>query len=78
VVVIDIPKGVIEKKIPVPGATGLNDITVDEKGVVYVSDSKSGKIYRIAGDTPALYKISGPSAPSPMAAMAWNWSVTAT
>jgi hypothetical protein len=70
VVVIDIPKGVIEKKIPIAGATGLNDITVDEKGIVYVSDSKSGKIYRIAGDT-------GPSAPSPMAAMAWNWSETA-
>jgi hypothetical protein len=55
VVVIDIGKGVVEKKIPIQGATGLNDITVDEKGVVYVSDSKSGKIYRIAGDTPALF-----------------------
>jgi sugar lactone lactonase YvrE len=55
VVVIDIPKGVIEKKIPIQGATGLNDITVDEKGVVYVSDSKSGKIYRIEGDNPAIY-----------------------
>lgn len=55
VVVIDIPKGVVEKKIPVPGATGLNDITVDEKGVVFVSDSKSGKIYRVANDIPVEY-----------------------
>jgi hypothetical protein len=55
VVVIDIPQGRILKKIPIQGATGLNDITVDDKGVVYVSDSKSGKIYRIANDTPSLY-----------------------
>jgi hypothetical protein len=55
VVVIDIAKGSIVKKIPVPGESGLNDITVDNKGVVYVSDSKSGKVYRIANDVPTLY-----------------------
>jgi hypothetical protein len=55
VVVIDIAKGSIIKKIPVPGETGLNDITIDNNGVVYVSDSKSGKVYRIANDVPALY-----------------------
>src|SRR5580698_7218909 len=52
VVVIDIPKGKVIKKIPVPGESGLNDITVDNSGVVYVSDSKSGKVYRIANDVP--------------------------
>jgi hypothetical protein len=54
VVVIDIAKGTVIKKIPVPGESGLNDITVDNNGVVYVSDSKSGKVYRIEGDVPTL------------------------
>ena len=55
VVVIDIARGVVEKKIPIAGATGLNDITVDKSGVVFVSDSRAGKVYRIEGDTPTLY-----------------------
>jgi len=55
VVVMDIPKGRIIKKIAIAGATGLNDITVDGSGVVYVSDSKAGKVYRIEKDVPALY-----------------------
>jgi hypothetical protein len=55
VVVIDIPKGKVIKKIPVPGESGLNDITVDNNGIVYVSDSKSGKVYRIANDVPTLF-----------------------
>ena len=55
VVVIDVSKDRIEKKIPIAGATGLNDITVDRNGVVYVSDSKAGKVYRIANDVPTLY-----------------------
>jgi hypothetical protein len=55
VVVIDIKKGKIEKKIPVKDATGLNDITVDSLGIVYVSDSKQGKIWRIENDIPTLY-----------------------
>jgi len=55
VVVIDIAKGQIIKKIPIQGESGLNDITVDDNGVVYVSDTKSGKVYRIAGDVPTLF-----------------------
>jgi hypothetical protein len=55
VVVIDIAKGKIEKKIEVAGANGLNDITVDAKGIVYVSDSRQGKVYRIKKDVPVLY-----------------------
>ena len=45
--VIDISKGVIVQNIPVEGATGLNDITVDQNGVVYVSDSRMKKVHRI-------------------------------
>ncbi|AEV98913.1 ATP/GTP-binding protein [Niastella koreensis] len=45
--VIDIKKGQLIQTIPVTGAEGLNDLTVDKKGVVYVSDSKTKKIHRI-------------------------------
>lgn len=55
VVVIDINKGSIEKKIPVENAEGLNDITLDANGIVYVSDSKKGKIWRIENNVPSLY-----------------------
>ncbi|MFT3934041.1 MAG: ATP/GTP-binding protein [Chitinophagaceae bacterium] len=55
VVVIDIAKGAIAKKIPVEGAQGLNDISVDKKGKVYVTDSKTGKIYALEQDKFVLY-----------------------
>ncbi len=55
VVVIDISKGKIEKKIPIEGASGLNDITVSDKGIVYVSDSKTSKIWQIKNDKPIEY-----------------------
>ncbi len=55
VVVIDIAKGQIEKKIKIDSATGLNDITITDKGIIYVSDSRTGKIFRIENDIPALY-----------------------
>ena len=60
VVVVDINKGAVEKKIAVPGAGNLNDITVTPAGVVFVSDSKLGKIYKIENDVPALYLDSLP------------------
>lgn len=55
VAVINVKKGAIEKKIPVPGAEGLNDITVNDKGIVYVSDSRTGKVWKIEKDVPSLY-----------------------
>ena len=55
VVVIDIKKGKIEKKIPIEGASGLNDLTVSSKGTVYVSDSKTSTIWRIENDKPVSY-----------------------
>lgn len=45
--VIDIPTAKIVKRIPVTGAVFLNDITVDAKGVVFVSDTKTGKVHKI-------------------------------
>ena len=55
VVVVDIPKGKLIRKIPVEGASGLNDITVTEKGIVYVSDSKTGRIWKLEDEKPSLY-----------------------
>ncbi len=55
VVVIDIKNDKIEKKIPIEGASGLNDITVSSKGVVYVSDSKTSTIWKIQNDKPSVY-----------------------
>ncbi len=46
-VVIDIIKGVILERIVVEGAIGLNDVSVDENGVVYVSDSRARRVYEL-------------------------------
>lgn len=54
VVVIDRKKGKVIKTIPVPTSENLNDVTVG-KGVVYVSDSKAGKIWKIENDKPEIY-----------------------
>ena len=37
----------IEKRIPVQGSKFLNDIAIDGKGVVYVSDTREKKVYSI-------------------------------
>lgn len=45
--VIDIPTAKLVKRIPVPGAIFLNDISVDANGVVYVSDTRLNNVFRI-------------------------------
>ncbi len=55
VAVIDKRKGKIKKKIAVSGAQGLNDITATDKGIIYVSDSRTGRIWRIENDLATLY-----------------------
>jgi len=55
IVVIDIKNGKVEKKIAIDSAKGLNDITVTEKGIVYVSDSRTAKIWKLENDRPFLY-----------------------
>lgn len=44
---INIKTATIEKRIKVEGATFLNDIAVDKNGTVYVSDTRTEKVYRI-------------------------------
>ena len=49
VAVIDITLAKITSTIAIEGASFLNDVTADDKGNVYVSDSNTGKIHKIAG-----------------------------
>lgn len=63
VVVVDLHRGAISSSIEVPGAKGLNDITISKEGVIYVSDSKEKKVYRIENGVPAMYleNLKGPN-----------------
>jgi len=55
VAVIDIKKGALVKRIPVEDAVMLNDLDVDDNGIVYVSDTRAGKVYKIEKDQVSLY-----------------------
>ncbi len=55
VAVIDLKSGKITDRISVPGSIFLNDITIDKAGVVYVSDSRTGKVHQIKGKTVTTY-----------------------
>ena len=63
VVVIDISNGSVVQTIPVDGAVGLNDISIDKKGVIYVSDSEAKKVHRIDNGTATIWleKLQGPN-----------------
>ncbi len=62
-VVIDIKAGKIIRSITVTGAQGLNDVTVDKKGVVYVSDSKTKQVFRVENEKTELFldNLKGPN-----------------
>jgi outer membrane protein assembly factor BamB len=47
VVVINIKKKSVEKKIPVAGAQFLNDLVIDSQGTIYISDTLANKVFRI-------------------------------
>lgn len=54
-VIIDTDKGQVEKTITVDGAKFLNDITVDAKGVVYISDSDAKKVHKFENGKVSLF-----------------------
>lgn len=60
IVVINIKKAIIEKKIMPEGAAYLNDVVVTPSGTVYVSDSKNGTVYKMENDKPVLFLDSLP------------------
>lgn len=45
-VIIDIASGTIESNAAIEGAVGLNDITIDGNGVVYISDSPGKQVFK--------------------------------
>ena len=55
VVIIDIEKGKIERKLKIDSAKGLNDISITDKGVIYISDTRGNKIWRLQNDITELY-----------------------
>lgn len=55
VVVIDIAKAKVVRKIPIENTKFLNDITVTDQGIVYVSDTRMKKIFKIEKNIPTLY-----------------------
>lgn len=63
VIVIDIPSGKIGQKINVPGAGGLNDISIDASGVIYVTDSQGKKLFKIETNNASMVmdSLAGPN-----------------
>ncbi|HUR11668.1 MAG TPA: hypothetical protein VM012_09890 [Flavitalea sp.] len=63
VVVINTKDGSITKRYPVPASVFLNDLTIDRKGVIYVSDSRTKKVHRIrkGNVTTHLENLQGPN-----------------
>lgn len=55
VVVIDLKKQALIKKIPIADSVFLNDVAVSTLGVVYVSDTRTNKVHRIENDQPSVY-----------------------
>lgn len=54
IVVIDIAAGKIEKSIPIEGATGLNDISIDPSGVIYITEYLAKKLYKVENEKAEL------------------------
>lgn len=62
-VVIDVNTGKIIETIKVEGAEGLNDVAADKNGVIYVSDSRAKKLFRVENGKAAVYleNLKGPN-----------------
>lgn len=44
----------MKKQIPIEGATGLNDISIDPKGVIYVTEYLAKKLYKVENEKAEL------------------------
>ncbi len=62
--VIDIEKGEMTGKIKVEGAQGLNDITPDNNGGIFISDSNGGKIFQYSDGKVTEYNGDVPGRPN--------------
>jgi len=64
VVMIDIGTRKISQRIKIPEAKFLNDLAIDDKGRIYVSDTVNSAIYVIEEGKPSLF-VAGPEFQSP-------------
>jgi hypothetical protein len=55
IAVIDVATAAVVKRITVEGAGMLNDITIDAKGIVYVSDTPKNNVFKIENGKASLY-----------------------
>lgn len=53
--IIDIISGNEIDRVEVPGAVFLNDVTIDDNGVVYVSDTRTNKIHVLRDNQPSVF-----------------------
>jgi len=60
---IDIAEKKIVKRIPVEGASFLNDVSAGEDGTIYVSDMGTGKVHQLKEDSVSVYleNLKGPN-----------------
>lgn len=62
IVEVNINTGKVIKKIPVAGSKFLNDVTVDEKGTVYVSDTRVNVVYKLQNNKVSVFLENAKSA----------------
>jgi hypothetical protein len=64
-VVIDVNTGTIIERIAIEGAAGLNDVSADENGTVYVTDSRARRVYEVKDSKASMLldssKLKGPN-----------------
>lgn len=53
-VTVDIRKGEVVNRLTIDGAVGLNDVSIDSKGVIYVTDSKGKKLFKVENGKASL------------------------
>ncbi len=63
IAIINISSGAIEGSIRVAGSKGLNDLSIDATGVIYVTDSQGKRLYRVENNstTIVLDSLQGPN-----------------
>lgn len=64
-VVIDVTNGTIIERIAIEGAGGLNDVSADENGTIYVTDSRARRVYEVKDKKATILldssKLKGPN-----------------
>jgi hypothetical protein len=58
-----VESGKILEKVKIEGAQFLNDVTVDKNAVIYVSDSRTGKVHKVFGGKAEVFleDLKGPN-----------------